>query len=322
MALSVRLGVDIGGSHVAAVTLDARGRVRASVVQPHNPQNGAEGTLQAVRAAADGATAFERCRVVGTVGVAFPGVLEGRKGRVTFAPNNPDWLGRSAPQMLSKALGRRVLVENDANCAAWAEHELGRGPPSDLLYVVLGTGIGGGLVMGGVLQRGVWGTGGELGHVRVHGFARRCGCGKRGCVEALAGGRALAETAVRLARSSPRSGLGRALRERAGSALTAWDLLRLAEEGDIACRRARDTAAEALGEVLGSVVNVLGVPRVVLGGRLLHKAPGYEQGIRRAFQASLLPSLRGRVRFCRSRSWKHRNSMGAILLARTRKSGR
>ncbi len=315
--------MDIGGSHVSAVLATTRGRVLRASSLPRGPSDGFDATLRHIREVVDNVSSSPPRGNDLAMGVAFPGVLEGRVGEVLFAPNLRGWVGRNAHPALERTLGARVVVENDANCAAWAEHVLGPGRAvggeHDLLYVVMGTGIGSGLVLHGQVHRGAWGTGGEIGHTQVPGSGRLCGCGNRGCLEAVAGGRALASVALEIAKASPSSGLGR-LRARQG-ALSAWDLLREAEAGDAPSVEARDRAGLAVGGVLGSAVNLLGVPEVVLGGRLLYRAPGLLSAIRKGFREAVLPQVRSRARLRHARGWEHRNAVGAMLLAQLNAQG-
>lgn len=304
----------MGGSHVAAVVCDARGKVHRSAERKCERRGGVREWVRAIVGTVDEAVRLpEGRRVRRTVGVAFPGVLEGPTGRVVYAPNLPGWLYREAVPLLEKALRSRVRVENDANCGAWAEHRLrGKRTGPDLLYVVLGTGIGAGVVLDGQLLRGRYGTAGELGHLRVPGALSRCGCGNRGCLEAVAGGRALARRAEELARERPTSALGRLRAER--GALSAWDLLRVAEQKDPMAAMERDRAGWAIGEALGGAVNLLGTTAVVVSGRLPEGAPGFWRAIVSHFESTLLPPLRPRVSLRRAEDWQLRNAVGARLL--------
>lgn len=307
------LGVDIGGSHLLALSQDRSANVLCTATRPRDPAGGTQGLLRAIV----DAVAEVRAKTPGSgrwpVGVAFPGAFETGTGRVLYSPNLPEWVGVSVEGQLRRALGADVVLENDANAAAWAEHRLGGHGRSDLLYVTLGTGVGGGLVLSDRLYPGPWGFSGEIGHVRVGGVTRRCGCGLRGCLETVAGGWGLAASCRTLAKQRPRSPLG--LRVVRSGEASARELLLAAEEGDRDAARVRDEAGAACGEAIGAVVNVIGVPRVVLGGRLLHRAPGYYAAIREGVERALLPPLVHRVQVRRSPHWRVRGAQGALLLA-------
>jgi len=187
------LGIDLGGTKIALGVLDGGELVYESRVA--TPAGGAEAVLQTMVAAAREALAAAPTPV-GAVGVGSPGPIDYRSGVVTFAPNIPDFKNVPVVAYLQEALDLPVYIENDANAAALAEHHLGaaRGAGSSL-YVTVSTGIGGGLIVGGRVWRGALGQAGELGHLTVLPGGPLCGCGNRGCLEAVASGRALAREA-------------------------------------------------------------------------------------------------------------------------------
>jgi glucokinase len=159
---------------------------------------------------------------------------------------------------LGDRTGLRVTVENDANAAAWGEFRFGVGKDVDnLVFVTLGTGVGGGVISHGVLLRGARGTGGELGHITVQPASPRCGCGNRGCLEALASGTAIARGAREVADERPGSGLGRLAMERTP---LGEDVLDLARKGDEAALEVLREAGTWLGIGLATFVNVFNTP--------------------------------------------------------------
>lgn len=181
------LGVDVGGTKCLGVALDDAGRV-VSEVRVESP-------------AGDDALLDALCDVIAalgpgdSVGVGLPGLVD-RRGVLRAAPNLPGVVEFAASERLTERLGRTVIVDNDATCAALAEWRLGAGVGvDDLAVVTLGTGIGGGLVVGGRLEQGADGLAGEVGHMIVQVDGRACGCGRRGCWERYASGSALADHA-------------------------------------------------------------------------------------------------------------------------------
>ena len=187
------LGIDLGGTKIALGVLDGDRLVYSA--RAATPQSGAEDVFKAMIALAR--EALDRAGVpVRAVGVGTPGPIDFATGTVRFAPNIPHFQDVPLGPRLEEALGLPVVLENDANAAALAEHHLGaaRGASSSL-FVTVSTGIGGGLVVGGRIWRGAFGQAGELGHVTVLPGGPVCGCGNRGCLEAVASGRALARDA-------------------------------------------------------------------------------------------------------------------------------
>ena len=162
--------------------------------------------------------------------------------------------------------GLGVTVENDANAAAWGEFRFGAGKDvEDLILVTLGTGVGGGVISHGVLLRGARGTGGELGHITVHPAGPRCGCGNRGCLEALASGTAVARRAGEVAEERPDSALGRLAAERTP---TAEQVLSLAREGEATSLDVLREAGTWLGIGLADFVNIFDPEVIAIGGGL------------------------------------------------------
>jgi len=184
-----RLGLDVGGTNIKRVLLD-RDRIVARDSEPTRSEQGADAVLDRVVALAREAGAVD------SVGVALPGLVDG-EGRGVLLPNlYGDWVGRPIAQPLREALGRPVRLLNDGHAFALAEARIGaaRGA-DDVLCIVCGTGIGGGLVLGGRLHLGVEDRAGEVGHHTVVEDGPLCGCGNRGCLEMLAGARAIAGAA-------------------------------------------------------------------------------------------------------------------------------
>lgn len=195
------IGVDIGGTKVAAGVVDDRGQI-LDQVRYSSPANNAEGladvVARAVRELRD-----RRPEPVQAVGVGVAGFVHQDRATVLVAVN----LGlRDDPLKvrIQDRIGLPVVVENDANAAAWAEARFGAGCDSgDLVCITLGTGIGGGLVLGGELYRGRFGVAAEIGHYRMVPDGRRCACGNHGCWEQYASGRALVAEGQDLARTDP-----------------------------------------------------------------------------------------------------------------------
>src|SRR3954466_4549018 len=197
--MGLTIGVDVGGTKVAAGVVDEDGSVLVSTRRPtpsHSPDH-VEETIAAV------VTELRREHEVEAVGIGAAGFIDDQRSTVLFAPNLV-WRNEPLRDEVSKRLDLPVVVENDANAAAWAEYRFGAGKGEDFLVcVTVGTGIGGGMVLGGELYRGRFGIGAEFGHVRVVPDGYRCGCGNRGCWEQYASGRAVTRGARELAAVSP-----------------------------------------------------------------------------------------------------------------------
>jgi glucokinase len=257
------VGVDLGGTKVQAVAVSGD-EVTASA-RRSTPAGGPEAVVAAV---AEVIAELGDPKAVAAVGVGAPGAIEVGSGVVQRAPNlegfdHPVPLG----ELLSKALGGvPVAVDNDVNVAALAEHRLGAGVGSDdLLAVFVGTGVGGGLILGGQVRRGPGGVAGEIGHVIVKDGGRRCGCGGHGHLEAYAGRAGMERTA----RKRHEDGTKTKLVKLAGDGRMKSSVFAKAlDEGDKLARELVDEAAQALGAALASAVALVDLDRVVLGGGL------------------------------------------------------
>ncbi|MBA3250663.1 MAG: ROK family glucokinase [Geodermatophilaceae bacterium] len=258
------IGVDIGGSKAAAGVVDEAGRVVEQLRRP-TPRDAA-GTEDVI---AELVQELSGRHDVGAVGVGAAGWVGSDRATVLFSPHLA-WRDEPLRAALRARLGVPVVVENDANAAAWAEYCFGggRGEPV-LLCVTLGTGIGGGLVVDGELFRGRFGLAGEWGHLRVVPDGRACACGNRGCWEEYVSGRALAWAARELAESSPAVAAGLLERvEGDPTRLLGEHVTAAAQAGD---RAALDLLAEAgrwLGQGIADLAAILDPGTVVIGGGL------------------------------------------------------
>jgi glucokinase len=266
-------GVDLGGTKIQAIVLDSEGhRVlgQARHLTPHSggPRAVAQEIEASLREAAAEAGVEER-RLDG-IGVGSPGEIDAAAGTVANAGNLPDWEG-SFPlaQELSGALGGvRVSLGNDVGVATRAELELGAGRGArSLLGVFWGTGVGGALALDGKLWRGRGGAG-EIGHTVVKLGGARCPCGRRGCLEAYAGRRAMEGKARRKQRKGRKTDLFEIMREKGHDTLSSGVWAHALEHGDKLAQELIERAVRALGAGIASAVNLTDVERVVLGGGL------------------------------------------------------
>lgn len=196
--MGLTIGVDIGGTKIAAGVVDEKGAILDTVQVPTPP------TPEAVIDAIAAATREVRSgHAVEAVGIGAAGYVDDKRATVLFAPNIR-WRHEALKDKVEQRVGLPVVVENDANAAAWGEYRFGAGVGlDDVICVTLGTGLGGGIVIGGRLHRGRYGAAGEFGHVRVVPDGLLCGCGSQGCWEQYASGRALVRYAKQRAVAQP-----------------------------------------------------------------------------------------------------------------------
>jgi glucokinase len=262
-------GIDLGGTKIQAAILDDENNVLGSARRATPTSGGpADVAKEMEQALCDAAKAAEvEPKALDGVGVGSPGTIE--DGVVTRARNLPGWEG-SFPlaDELGKALGCEVKVGNDVQVATDAEFKLGAGRLyKSLLGVFWGTGVGGGLI----LDSKPWigrGAAGEIGHVVVEIDGARCTCGRLGCMEAYAGRASMEKHVGELVEKGRKTDLFKLMKERERTRLTSGIWARALEHDDKLAKHVLDRAVRALGAGIASVVNVLDVEGVVIGGGL------------------------------------------------------
>ncbi|MCQ4045671.1 ROK family glucokinase [Streptantibioticus rubrisoli] len=196
--MGLTIGVDIGGTKIAAGVVDEEGTILETCKVPTPPTP--EGVIDAIADAVRTVSASHR---IDAVGIGAAGYVDDKRATVLFAPNI-NWRHETLKDKVEQRVGLPVVVENDANAAAWGEYRFGAGQGhDDVVCITLGTGLGGGIIIGGKLHRGRFGVAGEFGHLRVVPDGLLCGCGSQGCWEQYASGRALVRYARQRAAATP-----------------------------------------------------------------------------------------------------------------------
>ncbi len=273
--MSVRVGLDIGGTKTAALVVNANGRTLAEVTQPTDvtgPDRLVAGVVATVNRAlnAAGVTGAE----LTGIGVGIPGQVDPESGTVRLAVN----LNLREPfplrDALQKALGAPVALENDVRAAAWGAYNWARvtEPLNSLAYLSIGTGIAAGLVLDGRLYRGRRGMAGEVGHIPIDPAGPRCACGSYGCLEAFAAGPAIAAYAAGVVPAD-------------GEPLDAARVYELAGAGEPAAARVVARAASYLARGVYLLVMSYDVDKVVLGGGVTRAGMAFERPLRDALAA-------------------------------------
>lgn len=259
-------GVDIGGTNLRAGMVPLEGAPPAAVVSaPTRPHEGPAAVVTRIAAMIRASIAqVGRGRVAG-IGIGAPGPLDRRSGTVLETPNL-GWRNVPLCDMVSRELGLPVVLDNDANCAAFGEWWLGAGRGSDrLIGLTLGTGIGGGVVLDGEVYHGASDAAGEVGHMSVDFDGRSCPCGSRGCVEAYASGPAIAARAVEGIAGGARSALEADVRSDP-DAVTAEAVCNAAQAGDDYAIRILAETARILAVAVANLINILNPDTIVIGG--------------------------------------------------------
>jgi glucokinase len=282
--MSLTIGVDVGGTKILGGVVDERGKVieELRVVSPATDVAAIEDAITRLVVDLSGRHAVE------AVGVGAAGYIDKSRSVVMFAPNLA-WRDLDLRAELEARVGLPVVVENDANAAAWGEFRYGAGEDvDDLLLVTVGTGVGGGVVLDGRLHRGAFGVGGEIGHMRVVPDGILCGCGNRGCLESYGSGSAL----VREARAAASAGslLARTLVDRAGgdpASITGPLITECAQAGAAFCVEQLAGLGTWLGDGIASLAAILDPAVVVIGGGVSAAGDLLLDPIRAAFGSQL-----------------------------------
>ncbi len=259
--MGLAIGVDIGGTKVAAGVVDEGGALLEAVRRP-TPSDDADGALDAVVAVVED---LARKHDVTAVGVAAAGYVSADRTTMLFAPNLP-WRDVAVRDHVGERVGLPVVVENDANAAAWAEYRYGAGAGEpDLVCLTVGTGIGAGILVDGRLYRGRFGIAGEPGHLCVVPEGIRCGCGNDGCLEQYASGSALTRLAREWSAADPAYG-ARVLALAGSADVEGPHVTTAAREGDDLAVAAFAEVGRWLGRGLADLASILDPGVFVVGG--------------------------------------------------------
>jgi glucokinase len=275
---SLVLAVDLGGTNFRLALVNPAGEI---VHRSSRPTSKGEGTKIFVRQLA--AAMLELTAAAGiseaqvqAVGMGIPGQVERDQGRVVKAPNIPELDQVGLGPALAEMLPWPVALDNDANLFAWGEAAMGAGRgEQNLLGITLGTGVGGGLVLGGKLWQGSKGTAAEIGHLTIEPGGERCNCGNQGCLETLASATWTVKWTVAQLAAGAESSL-QPLWQQNPRELTAHRIYQAAAAGDRLAQKSFHRVGRALGQAIAGVVHLLGIPLIILGGNF---AQAWEQFI-------------------------------------------
>jgi glucokinase len=265
--MSLTVGVDVGGTKVLGGVVDATGKVLATSRRDTPREGGSELTKTIAAVALE----LMQEHSITAVGVSAAGFVSSDRKTMLATPNIADWNGVQLEVELTKLIGLPVVIENDANAAAWGEAKFGAGRnQAHMMMLTIGTGVGGGIVVNNELYRGAFGIAAEFGHLRVVPEGHLCGCGARGCFEQYASGSALRRHAREAISASP--DLARNLLARGDGTidgLTGQAITDAAREGDAVALAAFQTTAQYLGAGIASLAVLLDPSCVVIGGGVI-----------------------------------------------------
>ncbi len=327
--MSFLLGLDIGGTKLAAGVAADDGRLLSREVTPARTEEGAQGMI--ARLLAMGRRAIDASGVppsaIDAVGVSCGGPLDIGTGVVREPTNLPGWIDVPLVALLSDDLGgllggKPVYLENDANAAAMAEHRYGAGRGvTNLVYLTISTGIGGGVIIDDRVVEGERGNAAELGHMSLSHDGWPCPCGSRGCLEAFASGTNIARRARERMADGERSSMESLLTE-APETFTAREVAAAARAGDALACAVWDETVAVLGAAVGSIINIFNPRLVILGGGVTAVGDQLIAPVRRIALDRAFPSMAAEADVVIGQLGADIGVMGAVAAAQSRLANR
>ena len=260
------IGVDLGGTNLRIAAVDEQGKLIEKVTLGTKVSLGREHVIgDMCDAIQHMSERFKDAAPLLGIGIGVPGIIDMQTGLLRESPNLPGWVNYPVRAEIEQRLKTVVILENDANVAALGEKWLGAAKDfSDMAMLTLGTGVGGGLVLGGEIWRGANGMAGEFGHTTIEPEGQLCGCGNRGCLEQYASATAVVRMAREAISNHGDSALARAAQS--DPEFSSKSIYHLAMQGDEDARRIFRQVGRCLGIVLSAMVNSLNLPIYVIGG--------------------------------------------------------
>ncbi len=296
------LGVDLGASHARVAVADLAATIVANHDEPLRIADGPEKVLARVIQLGKDLVAESGHELsdLAAVGIGLPGPVEHATGRPVAPPIMPGWDGYDVAGTLRRAFGAPVLVDNDVNLMAVGEQRTSWQEHTNMLFVKVATGIGSGIILDGTLRRGAQGAAGDIGHIALPGFSEApCNCGNYGCLEAVAGGAALAH----------------ALREKGLDVDGTADVVAAVKDGNADARAAVRDAGREVGTILAGCVSMLNPSLVVVGGALVGAGEQLMAGIREVLYRRSLPLATEHLRVVTSQTRDSAGVLGGAYLA-------
>ncbi len=316
------LAIDLGGTKVAAAVVREDGTILAQATRSTDAARGGNWVLNRVKEAA--LEAMEQSKISPNqllgIGMGTPGVVDTQQGvMLSEAVNIPDWQGRNLRSELERVIGLPAFIENDANAAGLGEFVFGAGKGyRHFVFVTIGTGIGGAVIINGELVHGAAFAAGELGHIPIEPDGPRCGCGNYGCVEVFASGPAIAQRAREYVLRGAKTQLSSMV---APEELTAEHVARAAAEGDALARFVLAEAGKYLGVALAGIVNLLNPDCIAIGGGVAQAGDWLLEPVRWEVYRRALPAATQHLRIVPGQLGTNAGLLGAAALVFLHHSG-
>jgi len=262
------IGVDIGGTNIPCSLIDEHGNMIRRVDKKTMAEEGPDAVASRIAESIGQLTAYfneniKGAKIIGA-GIGAPGALDHDKGEIVTSPNLAGWKNVPIVELIKKKIKMPVAMDNDANCAAIAEHWAGAAKGcTNVILITLGTGVGGGIIINNSIYRGSHGTAGEIGHITIIADGNKCGCGNSGCLEAYAS----ANAAALMARQRlQKEDITSTLRGNNVNDITAQEIFLHAEAGDAFSKEILTTSGRYLGIGIATFANIFDPDAIIIGG--------------------------------------------------------
>lgn len=311
------VGIDFGATHLTILVADLGAHILEEAEIPININDGPQACIDQANHLLREllAKAGRELTDINAIGVGVPGPIVSDAGMVLAPPIMPGWDRFPIRDTLVKMWGCPISLSNDSELGALGEWAAGAGRgEQNLAYIKIGTGIGAGLLLEGQIYRGVTGSAGEIGHLTIEENGPLCACGNHGCLEAIAGGRAIAQQAQEIAQKDQRTELANI---KPIESITARDVASAARLGDLAAQQILNRAGTYVGIAIAGVVNMFNPGMVIIGGGVAQSGDILLEPIRLAVQRRSLPAATRAVRITTAMLGRRSSSMGAIIQALT-----
>ena len=315
------IGVDMGGTKILSAVVNAEGNILATAKVPTQAKD--ETSIVIDRIADSIKEAFQKSDVaadtIRAIGIGAPGPLDPETGVVIFAPNL-GWKDVPLKTELEERIGIPTFVDNDVNVGTLGEHTYGAGRGvQNLVGIFVGTGIGGGIILNGELFHGASKTAGEIGHIIVREGGPKCGCGNRGCLEALASRTAMTKQLRNAIIKKGKKSIIKQLTDGDLEQIRSGTLAKALRSKDKLTLKIFKETTKYLGVGIGSIVNFLNPEMIVLGGGVVEALDkGFIKAIRKAAKKYALPDTLKGVQIVRAQLGDDAGVLGAAALARQR----
>jgi len=312
------VAVDIGGTKIITAVFDANGAMLSRIYCLTLAREGPAKVIKRLIGAID--QAIEKAGLVrglmGGIGVAAAGIIDINRGLVSDAPNLPQWHNIPLRDLLADSLKKPVFLLNDANAAALEEHRMGAGIGLDnLIYITVSTGIGGGMIINGELYNGTDGCAAEIGHMIIKIGGPVCKCGKKGFLESMASGTAIAKLAQKQLRKGKASIMTGMVDHKVGN-VTAEVVAAAARKRDALALAVIDESANYLGIGLANLVNLMNPQMIIVGGGVSKMGEMLMRPVRRSMKLHAFNLPARTVRLVRPRLGVDAELTGAAIFAR------